>query len=112
MFLDDALDGRQPHPRAFEIFRTVQALKHAEEFVGILHVEADPVIAHEYHRNSVLIFLSDFNYRQAARAGELDRIRQQVLKHLLHQRRIALHEGKRADLPLQLASLTFGCQVG
>src|SRR5581483_876522 len=43
---------------------------------------------------------------------ELDRVRQQVLKDLLHQCRVALYKGKRANLPFQLAPFAFGFQVG
>ena len=75
MFLNDALDSSQSHARAFKIFRTVQSLKRTEELLGIFHVEADAVVAHEYRGSSVLILLSDFNHRLPARAGELDGVR-------------------------------------
>ena len=71
----------------------VQTLKHAEEFVGILDVEADAVVAHEDDRRSVLILFSDFDDGLITRPCELDSIREQVLKDLLDQSGIALHEG-------------------
>src|ERR1700674_866074 len=47
--LDDALHDRQADAGAFEILRAMQPLKHAEKLVGILHVEADAVVANEEH---------------------------------------------------------------
>ena len=37
----------EPDPRAFELVRGVQALEGAEEVLGVAHVEAGPVVAHE-----------------------------------------------------------------
>ena len=46
---DDAVDDRQPDAGAFEVFRLVQPLEHAEQFFGMSHVEADAVVADEIH---------------------------------------------------------------
>src|ERR1700687_310651 len=43
--LDDALYDCQADAGAREILRAMQSLKHVEQLVGILHVEADPVVA-------------------------------------------------------------------
>src|SRR5262245_16724656 len=44
---NNALHRRQADARAFELFRPMQPLKDAEEFVGILHIEPDAVVTHE-----------------------------------------------------------------
>src|SRR5690606_28238252 len=44
MALDDPLHYGQADAGAFKIFHAVQALKHAEEFLRILHVKARPVV--------------------------------------------------------------------
>src|SRR5665647_528263 len=44
---DDALHGGQTDTRAFELAGRVQPLEGAEELVGIGHVEAGAVVAHE-----------------------------------------------------------------
>jgi hypothetical protein len=49
VFVKDALHRRQTDARAFKIFRTVQPLEHAEQFVGIFHVEADAIIPDPEH---------------------------------------------------------------
>ena len=46
MAVDDALDDGQPHTGAFELTEAVQALKDPKEFMGVLHIKADPIIAH------------------------------------------------------------------
>lgn len=74
MFLDNALDGCQAHARAFEVFRAVQALKHAEELVGILHAEAHAVVPHEHDRVPVFILLADLNDGLRPWARKLDRV--------------------------------------
>src|SRR5207302_388055 len=47
VFADDALDGGQADAGAFEVLRAMEALKHAEQFVGVAHVEPDAVVAHK-----------------------------------------------------------------
>src|SRR5712692_563829 len=42
--LDDALHDRQPHAAAFDLAIRMQPLKHSEDFFGVPHVEADPMI--------------------------------------------------------------------
>src|SRR5262245_38986872 len=41
---DDAVRDGQAHARALELARTVQPLEHAEQLVGVLHVEARAVV--------------------------------------------------------------------
>ena len=57
----DALDRRQPNPRAVEFGHGVQALKGAEQFAGIGHVEPSAVIAHEVDRLAVVLADAEFN---------------------------------------------------
>jgi hypothetical protein len=47
MAMNDALDGREPYPGAFELVSPMQPLKDTEQLVGILHVETDTVVPHE-----------------------------------------------------------------
>ncbi len=48
--VDDAPHIREANAGAFELVGAVQALKHPEQFAGVLHVEADAVVAHEDDR--------------------------------------------------------------
>src|SRR4029077_2984931 len=45
--LNDALDDGEADASAFKIFRSVQPLKNFEQLVGVLHVKAGAVVAHE-----------------------------------------------------------------
>ena len=108
MLLNNSLDGGQAHARPFEVFGAVQALEHSEEFVGVLHVEAHAVIAHEHSGRFLLMLKSYFDDGLLPRAGKLDGVREQVLKNLLHQSGIALHEGQLANLPFNLPTPALG----
>ena len=46
--VDNSLDRGQPNPSAFERFLRVQALKHTEELVLVLHVKTDSVIFNKH----------------------------------------------------------------
>ena len=50
VLVEDALYGRQPNPGALEVLGAMQPLEHAEQLVGVLHAEADAVVADEDHR--------------------------------------------------------------
>jgi len=45
--MNDPLDIRQADARALELVLAVQALKHAEQFVGITRIESRAVVANE-----------------------------------------------------------------
>src|SRR5579863_6766954 len=44
VLLNDASHGGQANAGAFKVFRTMQALEDSEQFVHILHVEADAIV--------------------------------------------------------------------
>src|SRR5262249_19630736 len=74
MTMDDALHNRQTHPCPFVIFGAVQALKHAEEFVRIGHVEAHPVVPDKIDLLSLLLATADRDYGYLALAGKFERV--------------------------------------
>ena len=84
MPVDDALNGSQSYSGAFKLFSQMQTLKHAEEFVDILHIEACAVVPDEHLD---LIFLSvrtaNLDFGPSSYARELDRIGKQVDKDQL-----------------------------
>ena len=85
MFLHDALHRRQADARAFKILRTMQSLEDPKQFVDILHVEADAVVADREHRLPIVrVFrLTDLNDRGISGAGKLKGVGEEVLKDLL-----------------------------
>src|SRR5271166_6022064 len=54
--MDNPLNDRKPHPGAREFSGGVKALKDAEELVGVLHVEAGPVVANGIDGLAVLLY--------------------------------------------------------
>src|SRR5260221_102003 len=66
---NNALDGREPDPGALEFLIRVQALEHAEELLGIRHVEAGAVVAHEIGAAPVAGNGADLDSRVGALAG-------------------------------------------
>src|SRR5271155_786127 len=107
MFLHDTMDGGQSHTRAFKVFVTVKALEDSEQFIGILHVEANAVVPHEEHLLAFVLSVSDLNDRVWPRARVLDCIGKQVLKHLPDQNRVAFQGRKTTDFPLHVAPCSF-----
>src|ERR1700691_3713382 len=85
VFLHDALHRGQSDARAFKVLGTMQALEYAEEFVGIFHVEARPVVANEDRRLAVFLSLSDLDDRRSSIARVLEGIRNQVLEDLPYE---------------------------
>ena len=66
MPMHNALDRGQTYSSSFKRLRWVETLEHAEEFIQILHVEADSIISNEYYY--VILFLfrtSNFDFRPA-----------------------------------------------
>src|SRR6266566_6351566 len=61
MSVDDAAHGGEPHPRAFEFGRGVEALEHAEQFVGILHVKACAIVLDHEHAVTVFVLRREFH---------------------------------------------------
>src|SRR3954467_2214381 len=47
VLLDNSLHRRQAHAGAFEVFRAVQTLEDSKQLVGVLHTEADAIVADE-----------------------------------------------------------------
>lgn len=74
MAAHDALYRRQAYTGAFVLFRSVQALKNAEQFVDVLHVEANAVVAHVEDGGigftvAILTHGADLNARGVASSG-------------------------------------------
>jgi hypothetical protein len=47
MLLEDAIDSGQAYACSFEFAFVMEALENAKQLLGIFHVEAGPVVAHE-----------------------------------------------------------------
>ena len=53
MTAKDAAHNGQPDPRAFELFRGMQALEHTEQATRMAHVEPGAVVTDEVHRRAI-----------------------------------------------------------
>jgi hypothetical protein len=43
--VNDALNGREPNARPFELFSAMQPLEHAEQLMRVLHFEPCPIVS-------------------------------------------------------------------
>ena len=73
MARNNPLDGRQANAATLEFICGMETLKGAEELLGMLHVESDPIVAHEIDIFSGSFFITHFDHRGIRTAGELDR---------------------------------------
>jgi hypothetical protein len=78
----DALNRRQSDAGAFKFIRLVQALKHAKQFIYVLHIKAHSVVPYEYYQFiSVSLGASDFDLGLRAGAREFNRIGNKIHQH-------------------------------
>src|ERR1700723_1312248 len=78
---DDPLNRRQSHPGARELGDGMKPLEGTEQFFGICHVEAGPIIADEIDLLAILIGGRELNFCPHRLAGELPRVADQIFKH-------------------------------
>src|SRR5579863_4487044 len=112
MPLHDTLHRCQPYPGPFELFGAVQALKDAKEFVGIFHVEANPVVTYKNHLVRPALSLSHLDDGAFTATGEFDGIGQQVLQDLPNQDGVAFTYLKFCDAPLDAAVFAIEIEDG
>src|SRR5205823_11910466 len=79
---DDPMHDRQTDAGARERLLRMEALKHAEELVGIAHVETDAVVAHVVDGVRALAQCALFDAGWIAAGAEFEGIGQQVDQHL------------------------------
>jgi hypothetical protein len=69
------LNRSESNASSFKCIRRVQALKHAKQFIYILHIKAHSVVPNEYYQLiSVSVGASDLDLGLRARARKFDRI--------------------------------------
>src|SRR6202035_1192220 len=103
MLLHNALHGRQTYAGSWKVLWAVQPLENSEKLVGVLHTEADSVVAHKDGRFGPPVQRTYFNNCPFPLAGKFDCIRKQVHENLFQQAWIAIHERERLDVPLDRA---------
>src|SRR5437764_845110 len=103
----DSIHRGQANARALEIFGAVKALEDAEQLIGILHAEADAIVANENGRIPVFFHLADFDDGAETGTGEFKRVSHQILKNLLDQDRVAFNKRKVRDNPFHLPAFTL-----
>src|SRR6202012_3047215 len=59
--LNYTMHNGEPHSRAFKILGAMQPLEHAEQFVGIFHIEACTIVPHKKDIEVVLLFAADLH---------------------------------------------------
>ena len=81
MAVDDPPNSRESYSSAFKLFREMQTLKHAEQFIHVLHVEAGAIIPHEHLDFIFPIGTANLDFGLGAHARELDRVGEKVADH-------------------------------
>src|SRR5947208_9434557 len=107
VLLNNSFHRGQANARALEIFGAVKALEDAEQLIGILHAEADAIVANENGRIPVFFHLADFDDGAETGTGEFKRVSHQILKNLLDQDRVAFNKRKVRDNPFHLPAFTL-----
>ncbi len=95
--LHDALDDGQAHAGALVGAQAVQAVEHLEDPLALVGRDADPVVGDDQRPVAALGARGDLDRRRHARAGELQRVGQQVLQRLVELVGIAAHGRQLAD---------------
>src|SRR6185369_12573867 len=73
---DNALDRGESDAGAFELGHVMQALKHAEQFARVGHIEAGAVVTDEIHRRAVVRVDAKLDLSVGAFSGEFPSVTQ------------------------------------
>ncbi len=82
MALDDFLAERQADAGARILVSPVKPLEHLKDPLEVFRVDPDPVVEDAKRPVAILVVGRDTDDRSIARSPELDRVANQVLKHL------------------------------
>ena len=94
----DALNEGQADTGAFELINIVQALKDAKQFMAVLHVESDAVVAYVIFMLVAMLPAADLDSGVLLPTREFERIRNQMVKHLAYHRPITERRRERLEL--------------
>src|SRR5689334_22833197 len=103
MAVNDPPNGRESYSGAFKLFRKMEALKHAEQFIYILHVEAGAIIPHEHLDFIFPIRTANLDFGLGAHAREFDRVGEKVSDHQLQHGTIAITDREGINLPANVS---------
>src|SRR5207302_4166903 len=104
---DDAIDRGEADTGAFELLGAMQALKYAEQFVGIFHVEPDTIVANEDGRIAIVLNAADLDKGDRAWTSIFDGVGEQVGENDFHEAGITGKSWQRQDAPIDLAAFGF-----
>src|SRR5579884_166532 len=111
MPVNDSTHVRQSDPGPLEFIRAMQALKHTEEFAGILRVKSHAVVSDKKQRLPPFRPAADLNFSLGTRPGILHRITDQIHPNLTQHRFISFYDRQRTDNPTDLAALNLRLQI-
>src|SRR5437764_14176871 len=95
--VNDSLADGQADTRARILVGAVQTREHAEDALGLRRVDADPVVPNAEAPAVGHLGRPDADARRLV-AGELDRVRDQVLEQLAQSARVPGDRRQRSDL--------------
>src|SRR6202022_4640882 len=101
-----ALNRSQSNASSFKCIRLMQTLKHAKQFIHILHIKAHSVVPNEYYEViCVTICASDLDLGLRACAREFNRIGNTIHDDKLEHGPVSIEIGQLANLPVDVAPL-------
>ena len=104
--MDDSTYIGEADAGPFKFICAVQPLENAEEFAEVLHIESYSIISDKHGDFPGTLFLkSDGDLGDGPRAGELERIRNQIHKYLSEHSGIARYFRQCVNCPGYFPSL-------
>jgi hypothetical protein len=89
MFADDPIHDGQTDAGALEHRSTVESFEYTEKLVLEARIEPHSIVANEDRGLTIFGLCSDGKDRDFSWPGVFERVRQQVVKHDVHQRHVA-----------------------
>ncbi len=105
MAMNNSLNGRQPYSRSLKLVGMMQALKHAKQFVGILHIKPCSIIPDkDDHFVEVFIGAPYGNFGPLPLPSELDRIGNEIDEDEPQHGTVSITRRKGVDFPRDIAA--------
>lgn len=103
MSADDPTHVCQTDTGTFEILLPMQSLKHSKEFICVVHIKANTVVADKDHGFIIAFFLaSDLDVCNFSSSGEFQSVGDQIDQHNTQQGAVTINQRQSRDLPLDI----------
>ena len=108
MPVDDSPHSRESDSASLELICRMQSLERPEELLRVVHVEPDSIVANEINVLAWSVVVSGFYRRARLISSELDRVGEQILKHLSDESPVAGSRRQMCELECDAAFFGSG----